>query len=131
MGIRLFSLGALRYQIGELCGVCFVKSHELSRHLNTVSRDDKRLKQDRKKNMAYIQQVSIDEATGDTEKLYQAAIKRAGGVANIIRVMSRDGASANASMGFYVSVMKSKNSLSAAQREMLATVVSNANDCFY
>ena len=81
--------------------------------------------------MAYIKQVSIDEATGATAKLYQAAIQRAGGVANIIQVMSRDGASANASMGLYVSVMKSKNGLSGAQREMLAAVVSNANDCFY
>lgn len=81
--------------------------------------------------MAYIKQVSIEEATGTVAKLYQAAIQRAGGVANIIRVMSRDGTSAHASMGFYVSIMKSKNSLSGAQREMLASVVSNANDCFY
>ena len=81
--------------------------------------------------MAYIKQVSVDEATGATEKLYQTAIKRAGGVANIIKVMGRDGDSAIASMGLYLSVMKSKNSLSGAQREMLAAVVSNANDCFY
>ena len=81
--------------------------------------------------MAYIKQVSIEDATGETAKLYEAAIKRAGGVANIIQVMSRDGASASASIGLYVSVMRSKNSLSGAQREMLAAVVSNANDCFY
>ena len=81
--------------------------------------------------MAYIKQVSTDEAAGATAKLYKAAADRAGGVANIIRVMSQDGVSANASMGFYVSIMKSKNGLSGAQREMLAAVVSNANDCFY
>jgi hypothetical protein len=81
--------------------------------------------------MAYIQQVPVEDATGDTEELYQAAIKRAGGVANIIQVMSRDGASANASMGLYVTIMRSKNCLSGARREMLAAVVSNANDCFY
>ena len=74
--------------------------------------------------MAYIKQVSIDEATGATARLYQAAIQRAGSVANIILVMSRDGASANASMGLYVSVMKAINSLSGAQRDMLAAVVS-------
>ena len=45
--------------------------------------------------------------------------------------LSQDGVSANASMGFYVAIMKSKNGISGAQREMLATVVSNANDCFY
>lgn len=81
--------------------------------------------------MAYIRPVSIDEATGDTARLYQAAIKRAGGVANIIQIMSRDGASANASMGLYVALMKSGNSLSSVRREMLAAVVSNANDCYY
>ena len=81
--------------------------------------------------MAYIKQVPIEEATGSTAKLYEAAIQRAGGVANIIRVMSRDGASASASIGLYVSLMRSNNSLSGSQREMLAAVVSNANDCFY
>jgi len=81
--------------------------------------------------MAYIEQVPLAEATGETNKLYQAAIRRAGGVANIIRVMSQHGASASASMGLYISTMKSKNALSGAQREMMATVVSNVNDCFY
>jgi len=81
--------------------------------------------------MAYIEQVSIGNATGKTARLYQSAVERAGDVANIVRVMSQDGASANASMNLYVSIMKTDNHLSGAQREMLATVVSNANDCFY
>lgn len=81
--------------------------------------------------MAYIQQVPIDAATGPTKQLYKAAQDRAGGVANIIRVMSQDGVSASASMALYVSIMKSENGLSGARKEMLATVVSNANDCFY
>ncbi len=81
--------------------------------------------------MAYIEQVSIENAAGKTARLYQSAVERAGDVANIIRVMSQDNASANASMNLYVSIMKTDNHLSGAQREMLATVVSNANDCFY
>jgi hypothetical protein len=81
--------------------------------------------------MAYIEQVSIENAAGKIARLYQSAVERAGDVANIIRVMSQDGASANASMNLYVSIMKTDNHLSGAQREMLATVVSNANDCFY
>lgn len=44
--------------------------------------------------MAYIQQVPVEQATGPTEKLYKTAQDRAGGVANIIRVMSQDGISA-------------------------------------
>jgi len=34
-------------------------------------------------------------------------------------------------MQFYVSLMKRPNALDAARREMLATVVSNVNDCYY
>ena len=54
-----------------------------------------------------------------------------GGIANIIRVMSEDGRSLQASMQFYVALMKSPNALTPARREMLAAVVSNANDCYY
>ena len=52
-------------------------------------------------------------------------------MANIIKVMSRDFRSLEGSMQFYISLMKAPNSLSGAQREMLAAVVSNANDCYY
>ena len=34
-------------------------------------------------------------------------------------------------MQFYTSLMKTENALTAAQREMLAAVVSNVNDCYY
>ena len=35
------------------------------------------------------------------------------------------------SMRFYLAVMYGESPLSRAQREMLATVVSQTNDCFY
>ena len=81
--------------------------------------------------MAYIRQIGDSEATGRLEKVYAAARGRAGGVANIIRVMSQDGASTEASMQFYVALMKRRNALEARQREMLAAVVSNINACYY
>lgn len=81
--------------------------------------------------MAYIRQIDESEATGATARVYEAAQQRAGGVANIIKVMSRDARSMQASMQFYVSIMKADNALSPARREMLATVVSNVNDCYY
>ena len=34
-------------------------------------------------------------------------------------------------MQFYVGLMKSENALSGARKEMLASVVSNLNDCYY
>jgi alkylhydroperoxidase family enzyme len=81
--------------------------------------------------MAYIQQIPEEEAQGVVANVYKAALQRAGGIANIIRVMSNDGRSMEASMQFYVALMRSPNALSPARREMLATVVSNANDCYY
>ena len=81
--------------------------------------------------MAWIEQIDEDQATGTLAKLYETSRARAGGVANIIRVMSQDAASAAESIRFYVTLMKSPNSLSPAQREMLAAVVSNVNDCYY
>jgi alkylhydroperoxidase family enzyme len=81
--------------------------------------------------MAYIRQIAESDATGPLAAVYEAAVKRAGRIANIIRVMSRDGASAAASMQFYVSLMKSPTGLSPARREMLAAVVSNVNECYY
>ena len=34
-------------------------------------------------------------------------------------------------MSLYVNIMKTENALSSQQKEMLATVVSNVNLCFY
>ena len=81
--------------------------------------------------MAYVRQVAEDEATGPLQRIYEAGRERGGTVANIIKVMSLDAPSLQASMGMYVSLMKRSNALSAARREMLAAVVSNVNDCYY
>jgi hypothetical protein len=81
--------------------------------------------------MAHVRQVGEGEADGPIGPVYDAALKRAGGIANIIRVMSLDGAGTAASMGLYVSLMKRTNALAADKREMLATVVSCINDCYY
>ena len=81
--------------------------------------------------MAFVSQVGEADATGVLQRVYAAAQSRAGTVANIIKVMSLDGRSVQASMQFYVSLMKSHNALNAARREMLATVVSNVNECYY
>jgi alkylhydroperoxidase family enzyme len=81
--------------------------------------------------VAWIQQIDEHEATGALAKLYESSRARAGGVANIIRVMSQDADAAAQSIRFYISLMKSPNALSPARRELLAAVVSNVNDCYY
>ena len=81
--------------------------------------------------MSYIRQVEVESAEGPIKQIYDMAVRRAGGVANIIRVMSLNPDVCQASMGFYVASVRSENVLDRATREMLATVVSNVNDCYY
>ncbi len=81
--------------------------------------------------MPYIKQFSNDEATGIAKQELDSAMKRAGRVWNIVRIMTPNGAVMRASMGFYGVAMFGESPLSRAQREMLATVVSGANHCVY
>jgi uncharacterized peroxidase-related enzyme len=81
--------------------------------------------------MAWIKTIAPEEATGELKRLYDAAVGRAGRVFNIVRVQSLNPPVLDASMKIYLAVMYGPSSLSRAEREMLATVTSWANDCFY
>ena len=81
--------------------------------------------------MAWIDLTPVAEATGLLKRQYDAALERAGRVWNIIRIMSPNPATLDASMKLYASVMKGRSPLSRVQREMLATVVSAELDCHY
>jgi uncharacterized peroxidase-related enzyme len=81
--------------------------------------------------MAFLKLTNEADAAGPLKRLYDTSRARAGYVANIIKVMSRDPLTAEASLLFYTRLMKADNALSRARKEMLATVVSNLNDCYY
>lgn len=81
--------------------------------------------------MPYIEQINEGEATGELAKIYESCQQRAGYVANILKVQSQDPTILREGLRFYMRLMKSPNSLHAAQREMLAAVVSNVNECYY
>ena len=81
--------------------------------------------------MAWIRTVADEDAQGRLAKSFEAARSRAGGVANIVRTMSLNPRVLDASMGLYVAALQGDSPLSRAQREMLAVVVSRANDCHY
>ena len=81
--------------------------------------------------MAYIELVSTDEATGKLKEFYDAGIARAGRVFEIVRTMSPNPAVLEASMAFYVKIMKGPSGVTRKEREMLAVVTSAANDCYY
>ena len=81
--------------------------------------------------MAYIRLVDEDAASGPLERQYEAAVRRAGRVWNIVKTMSPNPAVLASSMRLYLDVMHGPSPLSRARREMVAVVVSKANDCFY
>jgi len=82
--------------------------------------------------MAWIQTVAPERATGLLRQLYDAALRRAGKVFNVIRIQSRRPRVLQASTRLYLEVMYGRdNALTRAQREMIATVVSRANGCHY
>ena len=81
--------------------------------------------------MARIETVAPDEAKGLLASVYGAAVKRAGRVFNIVRLQSLNPPVLRAGMGLYMEAMFGESPLSRGQREMIATVVSRANDCHY
>jgi alkylhydroperoxidase family enzyme len=81
--------------------------------------------------MAWIRTTSVSEATGIVKRKYDAALQRAGRVWNIVRIMSPNPSTLDASMKLYRAVMKGPSPLSLMQRELLATVVSVELNCHY
>jgi alkylhydroperoxidase family enzyme len=81
--------------------------------------------------MAWIEMIPPEKAEGKLKVEFDKAIRRAGKVFNILRIQSLNAETLNASMHMYLASMHGASGLSRAERELLATVVSRANDCFY
>jgi len=81
--------------------------------------------------VAHLRLIDVSDATGALKAEYDAAVTRAGKVFNIVRSMSLRPAVLSRSMGLYRAIMFEPSGLSRQERELLATVVSRANECFY
>ncbi len=81
--------------------------------------------------MAHLRLVNEDEASGPLKEEYDAAVARAGKVFNIVKAMSLRPGVLRSSMQLYRDVMFGRSGLSRVERELLAVVVSRANDCHY
>ncbi len=81
--------------------------------------------------MPWIKTIADKDATGSLKQQYEAAIKRAGRVFNIVRINSLRPDVMRTFMQLYQQLMLGPSQLSRAQREMLAVVVSKANACHY
>ena len=81
--------------------------------------------------MTWVRVVPPEEAKGRLAELYEAAVRRAGRVFHIVRTMSLAPRILESSFDLYQKVMYAPRGLARYQREMLAVVVSRANDCHY
>jgi uncharacterized peroxidase-related enzyme len=81
--------------------------------------------------MPHIRLIEVDEATGELADEYAAAIARAGKVFNVVKAMCLNPRVLNRSMALYMAIMFGPSELSRLERELLAVVVSSANDCHY
>ena len=81
--------------------------------------------------MPHIRLIDEGEAEGPLEEEYDAAVERAGKVFNILKAMSLNPRVLQASMQLYRAIMFGESGLSRRERELLATVTSSAQDCYY
>ncbi len=81
--------------------------------------------------MPHIHVLEYDETTGIARREYDAALRRAGRIWNIVSIQSQLPEVMRDSMRIYQSIMFGPSPLTRAQREMMAVVTSQANECHY
>jgi uncharacterized peroxidase-related enzyme len=79
----------------------------------------------------HLRLIEENQASGELKTEYEAAVARAGKVFNVVKAMSLNPKVLAASMGLYRAIMFGPSELSRVERELLAVVVSCANDCHY
>ena len=81
--------------------------------------------------MAHLRLIDVREASGPLREEYDAAVARAGKVFNIVKAMSLRPEVLKQSMEMYRAIMFGPCGLTRAERELLATVTSQVNECHY
>ena len=81
--------------------------------------------------MPHLELIDPEDADGLLAEEYEAALGRAGKVYNIVRSMSLNPAVLRQSMELYKAIMFGPSRLTRQERELLATVVSATNECYY
>ena len=79
----------------------------------------------------HLRLIDVHEATNELKVEYDAAVRRAGKVFNIVKAMSLRPAVLRRSMDLYRELMFGASGLTRRERELLAVVVSRENDCHY
>jgi alkylhydroperoxidase family enzyme len=81
--------------------------------------------------MSYLEPIPHHEAEGLLKREYDLAVKRAGRIWGIVAIQSHNPAALRDSIRFYGTLMFGDSPLTRAQREMVAVVTSQVNECDY
>ena len=81
--------------------------------------------------MPYIKMIDEEKAEGKLNEAYESIVGSGRKMAHILKIQSLNPEVMKAHYEFYRSIIYGKSGLSRAQREMIATVVSAKNGCFY
>lgn len=81
--------------------------------------------------MAWIQTIDEPEPGSDLHQIYEEQRRQAGALANILKVHSLAPKALAAHLELYKAAMHSVGELSQRDRELIAVVVSRANNCEY
>ncbi len=81
--------------------------------------------------MAFIKVIEHAEAEGELKEIYDHLLETRGKLAEVHKIQSLNPKSIMNHMELYMTIMFGKSPLKRYQREMIAVVVSAANDCEY
>lgn len=81
--------------------------------------------------MPHIQVIDIESAESPLKEIYDEVILRRGALSNVLTIQSLNPESIRRHMDLYLTVMFGQSPLKRYQREMIAVVVSAANQCDY
>lgn len=81
--------------------------------------------------MPHIEIIDYKNAEGRLKEIYDDILQKRGKLADVHKIQSLNPETIVAHMDLYMSIMFSQSPLSRAQREMIAVMVSVANNCEY
>lgn len=81
--------------------------------------------------MAWINTIDEKEAKGELKEIYERIKEKRGKISNIMKVHSLNPKTMKSHLDFYLNLMFGDSNLSRELRELIAVVVSAANNCEY
>ena len=81
--------------------------------------------------MAWVQTVAVDAASGKLKEMYERVRQRAGVLSNIAFVQSLRPKTMERGFDLYCQIMDDPTGISKRERVLIATVVSKINGCVY